>query len=167
MNDKKKEEEELLDFDFDELPNEDGKREDSLFETMLPEEEVIELTDVVERGDKARAGEESGLDDFDMLMDEEKPARVTERIERIDQARAAEDSGPDDFDMLMEEEKPAEKGAAGESIGISEERIEAIVTRVVGDVVERVTRETMTKVADKVIREAIDNLRQSLDIPPE
>lgn len=48
-------------------------------------------------------------------------------------------------------------------IGISEEKIEAIVTRVVEDVVERVARETMANVAEKVIREAIDALRESLE----
>ena len=48
-------------------------------------------------------------------------------------------------------------------IGISEEKIEAIVTRVVQDVVERVTRETVANVAEKVITEAIDALKQSLE----
>jgi hypothetical protein len=38
---------------------------------------------------------------------------------------------------------------------------------VVGDVVERVTRETMTKVAEKVINEAIEDLKQNLELPPE
>ena len=46
---------------------------------------------------------------------------------------------------------------------MSEEKIEAIVTNVVQDVVERVTRETMASVAEKVIREAIDALKQSLE----
>ena len=54
---------------------------------------------------------------------------------------------------------PADEGL----IGISEEKIEAIVTNVVQDVVERVTRETMASVAEKVIREAIDALKQSLE----
>ena len=48
-------------------------------------------------------------------------------------------------------------------IGISEEKIEAIVTRVVQEVVERVTRETMTSVAEKVISEAIEALKRSLE----
>jgi len=53
--------------------------------------------------------------------------------------------------------------AVEQLIGISEEKIEAIVTNVVQDVVERVTRETMANVAEKVIREAIDALKQSLE----
>jgi hypothetical protein len=48
-------------------------------------------------------------------------------------------------------------------VGISEEKVEAIVTNVIRDVVERVTRETMAGVAEKVIREAIDALKQSLE----
>jgi len=50
-----------------------------------------------------------------------------------------------------------------EIITISDERLEAIVTRVVKDVVERVVRETMAEVAEKVIREAIDALKQSIE----
>ena len=50
-----------------------------------------------------------------------------------------------------------------ESIGLSEERIEAIITRTVHDVVERVARETMTEVAERLITEAIDTLKESLE----
>jgi len=49
------------------------------------------------------------------------------------------------------------------SMGISEDKIEAIVREVVEDVVGRVARETMAEVAEKVIREAIDALKQSLE----
>ena len=49
------------------------------------------------------------------------------------------------------------------SFGLSEEDIEDIVSRVVKEVVERVTRETMIEVAEKVITEAIDALKQSLE----
>jgi hypothetical protein len=46
---------------------------------------------------------------------------------------------------------------------ISEEKLEAVVKKVVEDVVERVARETMSNVAERVIREAIDSLKQSLE----
>ncbi len=49
---------------------------------------------------------------------------------------------------------------------ISEEKIEAIITSVVQDVVEKVARETFTTVAEKLIAEAIDTLRESLESPP-
>jgi len=48
-------------------------------------------------------------------------------------------------------------------IEISEERIETIITSVVQDVVERVARETFTTVAEKLIAEAIDTLKESLE----
>ena len=100
--------EELLEFEFDELPDE-GVEEAK--KSIAPDDQIIELTDIVEKGDEARSVEGS--------------------------------------------------------IGISEERIEAIITRVVEDVVERVTRETMTRVAERLLKEAIDGLRQSLELPPE
>lgn len=49
---------------------------------------------------------------------------------------------------------------------ISEEKLEAIVTKVVQDVVERVARETMASVADRVISEAIESLKMSLSENP-
>ena len=63
---------------------------------------------------------------------------------------------------LKEEELPVKLSPEG-TIGISEEKIEAIVARVVEDVVERVARETMASVAERVITEAIDALKQSLE----
>ncbi|MEE9420525.1 MAG: hypothetical protein V3W43_13665 [Desulfatiglandaceae bacterium] len=130
MNEEKKGEEELLDFEFDDLPDEDAEETNS---TLAPEEEILELTDIVGEGDEAGSVADSAFDDIERILDE----------------------------------APTEKKAVEESIGISEERIEAIISKVVGDVVERVARETMTRVAEKVIREAIDDLRQSLDLPPE
>ena len=52
-------------------------------------------------------------------------------------------------------------------VEISEEKIEAIITSVVQDVVEKVARETFTTVAEKLIAEAIDTLKESLESPPE
>lgn len=50
-----------------------------------------------------------------------------------------------------------------ELTGITGERIEAIITKVVQDTVERVAREAMATVAEKVIKEAIDALKQGLE----
>ena len=52
-------------------------------------------------------------------------------------------------------------------VEISEEKIEAIITSVVQDVVEKVARETFTTVAEKLISEAIDTLKESLESPPD
>ena len=74
---------------------------------------------------------------------------------------------PDDLPVpdvaSQEPEVPPIEAATEKSIGLSEEVIEDIVSRVVKDVVERVTRETMIEVAEKVITEAIDALKQSLE----
>ncbi len=51
-------------------------------------------------------------------------------------------------------------------VEISEEKIEAIITSVVQDVVEKVARETFTTVAEKLISEAIETLKESLESPP-
>jgi len=52
-------------------------------------------------------------------------------------------------------------------VEISEERIETIITSVVQDVVEKVARETFTTVAEKLISEAIETLKESLESPPD
>lgn len=52
-------------------------------------------------------------------------------------------------------------------VEISEEKIETIITRVVQDVVEKVARETFTTVAEKLIAEAIETLKESLESPPD
>jgi hypothetical protein len=79
---------------------------------------------------------------------------------------------PDDLigvaDISQEElEIDALSPTTEELISISEERIEAIITRVVQDVVERVARETMTTVAERMITEAIAALTQSLETPQD
>ena len=52
-------------------------------------------------------------------------------------------------------------------VEISEEKIETILTSVVQDVVEKVARETFTNVAEKLIAEAIETLKESLESPPD
>jgi hypothetical protein len=73
------------------------------------------------------------------------------------------------FDEVKEEPfEPAAPSAAAEPpmAGISEEKLEAIVTKVVQEVVERVARETMTSVAERMIGEAIESLKKSLSENP-
>ncbi len=134
MNEERKGEEELFDFEFDELPGENAEKTDSVSNTPTPEEEIIELTNIVAEEDGEKGGEDSSLDDFE---------------------------------KMLEEEPSSEKKEAEEPLGISEEKVEAIITKVVGDVVERVARETMAQVAENVINEAIEDLKKSLELPPE
>ncbi|RJR29888.1 MAG: hypothetical protein C4576_34455 [Desulfobacteraceae bacterium] len=53
-----------------------------------------------------------------------------------------------------------------ESVKVSEEKLEATVAKVVQDVVEKVARETMASVAERVIGEAIESLKKSLSENP-
>lgn len=91
------------------------------------------------------------VDEKDLV--EAEPEFFSERVE--------EEALPD---MIEPAESEADKPFADAiSMGISEERIEAIVREVVEDVVGRVARETMADVAEKVIGEAIDALKQGLE----
>ncbi|MFC1867722.1 hypothetical protein ACFL0H_06270 [Thermodesulfobacteriota bacterium] len=138
----------------EEIKEEDIAESD--LEDMLEEEPVDEMSMTIESpigSDEAPgAFEATDLKEPEAQMEAEPPE---EEIE--EEADAAKEVVP------VEEKEPSAHLAGEEMIGISEERIEAIVTRVVGDVVERVARETMTNVAEKVIREAIDTLKQSLE----
>jgi hypothetical protein len=56
----------------------------------------------------------------------------------------------------------AEATRGGEALPISEERVEALLTKVVGDVLERVAKKVMPEVAERIIREEIDVLKKSI-----
>ncbi len=60
-----------------------------------------------------------------------------------------------------------EELSTAELIGISEERIEAIIIKAVRESVEKATRETVAGVAEEVIRESIEALKQSLEPTPK
>lgn len=105
------------------------------------------------------------------LTSEDKDLDEIASLEDLDES--PEKSTPDRVDVfsedLLKDEAPTpapEAAAEPVAIGISEEKLEAIVTRVVQDVVERVARETMTSVAEKVIGEAIESLKKSLSENP-
>jgi hypothetical protein len=84
-------------------------------------------------------------------------------------------SGEDLSEVPEMQEEQLGSGAAAAAIvsapegrvEISEERIETIITSVVQDVVEKVARETFTTVAEKLISEAIETLKESLESPPD
>ena len=157
------------------LPNIDSNRPShepvkGVHSDLSPDDEVIELVDVVMKGEKAQDVETDDRDDtFDSLdfdfktsEDFEKPVTdaftelpqddLAEVMASLENADKTDESGP----TAISEELPA----------ISTERLEEIITEAVKDVVERVTRETMSEVAEKVIKEAIEGLKQSLEPPP-
>jgi hypothetical protein len=116
---------------------------------------------------ESSTGGEPGLEDAEVLeIPEEKPAALTPDTQ-------PQPEPP--YDDLSEVPKALERKFEGERdgsfpvteklAGISEERLEAIVTRVVEEVVERVARETMANIAEKVIRGAIDALREGSKSP--
>ena len=93
--------------------------------------------------------------------------------ETIEETVAEEEIASEELEpepVLQVDSVPAEPEApvapAGWS-GISEERIEAIVSEVVREVVERVARETMARVAERVITDAIEALKKSLESSSE
>ncbi len=69
---------------------------------------------------------------------------------------------PEDFSEVGTEDE-FDEAPEPERIGLSEEKIEAIITKTVHDVVERVAKEAMTEVAERLITEAIDALKESLE----
>ena len=246
----KNEEDDLLEFEFDDLSEEDEGRS---MGASSSDEEVIELVDVVERGEiteeseseeiaRLLDGEEAtekqeefgeGADfspsEFDRISGEDVPQGLDSDLDSAVEAPEPSEREESDFEILesdlevmadaelfgdsgvesegldefeapqiepIEEagmERPAadipqelphegletevssskeqpESGEVGyrteeELIGISEERIEAIITKAVQGVVERVARETMAAVAERVITESIDALKESLQSP--
>jgi len=73
----------------------------------------------------------------------------------------------DEVQSPVPEPVTEETAMAPEVPAISPERLEAVVTQAVQEVVERAVRETVAEVAERVIREAIESLKQSLETRPE
>jgi hypothetical protein len=112
------------------------------------------------------------LEESDLLLEETEEEMKTLPLE-------SEMQLPDeDLSAIPEQEEGTLEGHISEeepgfqaATALSEEKMEAIVARAVGEavrnsveiIVERVARETMTAVAEKLITEAINALRESLD----
>jgi hypothetical protein len=58
--------------------------------------------------------------------------------------------------------KGAEPLGGAEALPISEDKIEALLTKVVGNVIEKVAKKVIPEVAEKIIREEIDVLKKSI-----
>jgi hypothetical protein len=98
----------------------------------------------------------------------EEPTHEEEAVESVeDSALIVED----DTDSAEKEKRDDTVGAPldkrEEPSIVSEEKIEEVVTKVVGEVVEKVAREVFTEVAEKIITEAIDDLKRSLEADSE
>lgn len=171
---------ELLDFDFDEL-SEEKDVEKAGVDSLL-DNEILELVDVVEPGMEAEDLKSVDIEQSDLASngllqtpeEDEFESLESDLDSALEGMELSEDADEDfnlldsDVETMVEPEQQPEieeaviSPAVEEPVDVSDERIEAIVTKVVQDVVEKVARETMTTVAEKLITEAIDTLRESL-----
>jgi hypothetical protein len=94
------------------------------------------------------------------LEPEEEPESEREIQAYIDMENVAPPSEAEPDDTVFQPTSP-------ESVGISEEKIEAAITRAVEDVAERVIRETVAEVTERVLNEVIDALKKSLESDSE
>ena len=93
----------------------------------------------------------------------ESPEDILANFEEMDEAEK-----PDDVPAGLEEkdeidEKPEERAESLCIPGISEEKMKEILTEVIQDTVDKAIRETVSEVAEKVILEAIEGLKQSIE----
>ncbi len=138
----------------------------------IPEDDIIELTDVIKKGEQ--------FQEMDPHFQFENPAAEAEE-------KKQDILGPNDDDLekiiagleteLDTEEPEAEEQETdapeplshepAQSLVLSPEQIEAHLTEVVREVVEKVVRETVAEVTEKVIKEAINALKESLETQSE
>jgi hypothetical protein len=140
-------------------------------EEAKEEEEVLEIVPETEAVEEVQLEEEKpSLTDMESEADSfEETQAVTEPVaeEEAPLAEEAELEEPVVPEELVQEETAPEEPSVQKLTGISEERLEELITRVVQDVVERVARETMASVAERVIGQAIEALKASLESSSE
>lgn len=132
----------------EEMPGEVKEADEIIREEAMEEVATAEL-----ESEKSVDIEAEGLIEREDLEEPSLPSEAEPDQEEVPVEAAEEEELPD---IRAEPAVP-------ESVGISEQRIEAIVTQVVQDVAERVIRETVAEVAEKVLTEAIDALKKSLE----
>jgi hypothetical protein len=142
-------------------------------------EEVGEKTVRMERAEQAleEGSEEPFLDlDKEIKLDEGLEELISEsELEDLeepfwdetaeDTTKGTEEPAVDLFAGMPPVEgmaEGAEPAKGGEVLPISEERVEALLTKVVGDVLEKVAKKVIPEVAERVIREEIDALKKSI-----
>jgi hypothetical protein len=179
-------EEIAFDLSSDEAGDQAGKEEevtDADLEALLHEataegaEEAKEEGEVLEIVSETEALEEVQLEEEKpSLADIEAAADSFEETQAVTEPLIEKEAPPAarlGLEKRMVTEEPVREEIAAEEpsveklTGISEERLEEIITKVVQEVVERVARETMASVAERVIGQAIEALRASLENPSE
>jgi hypothetical protein len=128
---------------------------DTLSETdALLNPEPLDFVDAPEETSASEL-ENIALDSDELSLDEELDTAASLEFNVDESLESIEASQNDNiFTVSGHEQKLS---------GISEERIEALITKTVRDVVEKVARETMTTVAEKLINDAIEALKQTIE----
>jgi hypothetical protein len=157
-------EEEVTDADLEALLQEASAE---VTEEAEEEGEVLEVVSEAEEVEEVQLEEERpSLTDIELVADSfEETQAVTEPLAEEEEPLAvtAGAEGTIELDKPVREEIATEEPSVEGLTGISEERLEEIITKVVQDVVERVARETMASVAERVIGQAIEALKVSLE----
>jgi hypothetical protein len=131
------------------------------------EAEVLEIVSEAEAVEEIQLEEEKPS-----LTDIESVADSFEETQAVTEPLFEEEALPEEEEVIekpvvpeepVQEKMASEEPSVQELTGISEERLEEIITKVVQEVVERVARETMASVAERVIGQAIEALRVSLE----
>jgi hypothetical protein len=108
---------------------------------------------------------EEELSEMQGALKMEEPLETTEAID-LRETRPGEAKIPEPAvkQEILETPPIVSEPVVQEAGGLSEEKLEMIITRVVEDVIERVARKTMTDVAERLITEAIDALKRSMEL---
>ena len=140
------------------------KEDTEHFDELVVDEEEVEESFGAKIEPFLALEDDLSLDNgFDELLSERDTGEVKEpraeeatREETRDTEGAAEEvlAGMPPSEEIVNEEEAA--------LSISEEKIEALLTKIVSDVLERTTRAIISEVAEKVINEEIDALKNSI-----
>jgi len=145
--------------------------------TELDLDEEISLDEGIE--ELATEGEQQTADfaEEEHLLDLEEEIKIGEAFKKLEEelgeepelggtVELTEEPVPEAAPLAQEavvEEAPIREEVPQEVPVISEEKIEAVLTRTVREVLERVAREVIPEVAERIIREEIDVLKKSIE----
>jgi hypothetical protein len=153
------------------------KDQDLASATPAAEDDVIDLTDILEEGASETVIEISSkmedLDSLDLksLLAEEAEAEETRSPEPPEPAPKPKDESLEDLLFSLKEEpgEPAAPAVSEEEVrqqaqaSLSEDRILEIVREVVRETVEKICRELFPEVASRVVNQEIEALKKSLE----
>ncbi|MCP4577559.1 MAG: hypothetical protein GY846_14885 [Deltaproteobacteria bacterium] len=141
--------------DTEELPEPSHERLDDVLADLQTEASALEKPE-----DILSDLEKDEPEDEETLM--EQPDEFLSGYESPDEAEKPEDVPAGLEEKHKDYEKPEELADTHDIPGISEERMKALLTEVIQETIDRAVRKTFSEVAEKVIREAIEGLKQSI-----